>query len=382
MEHTPRTVGLGIAAALALSLGCGTAPEPASQGAPQPIISGDDSKDKQFPTVVGLLLDAYGIDQMNPNPLMPKCVRGNGVCTGSLIREDVILTASHCVVNLLKQIMDPSCQKDPEAPKYTFEVDLIGAARGMRVTGTVKAVAHPNFAPTMCTNPPTVDRWNDIALVFLKDPVKGVPIQKIAKPADAPTLLKEGSKVRIVGYGKSKIDDDMTAGTQRWGTATLAKVGDYEIQAGQLGEQQACQGDSGGPVLANPDGTPDEMVQIGVASRLRTLKCASIWDLFNPPKCENGVFYTRVDAFYDWIQQTIEKERPIPVTDDMRKPDAPDLAAAEEPDLAQPTEEMPPPPPDENGCKCSVGGHGAVPASPLLLLGGLLLARLARRRRR
>lgn len=379
MKHT---AGLGIAA-LALSLGCGTVPEPTVEGSSQPIINGADSMDKQFPTVTGLLLDAYGVDQMNPNPLMPKCVRGLGACTGTLIREDVILTASHCVVNLLKQFKDPSCQKDPDPPKYSFEVDLIGAARGMRVTATAKAVAHPMFAPTTtCMGAPTVDRWNDVALVFLKDPIKGVPLQKIAKPGESDTLLKEGSKVRIVGYGKSKVDDDMSAGTQRWGTATLVKVGQYEIQAGQMGEQQACQGDSGGPVFANPDGPPEDMVQIGVASRLRTAKCPSILDIFNPPKCENGVFYTRVDAFYDWIQQTIEKERPATGSEDMRKPDAPDMAQppVDSPDLAS-GEDPNQPPPEDKGCKCSVGGRGSAPVTPLLLFGAVLLGRLRRRRR-
>jgi len=379
-----RIIAHGIAAALLLSLGCGTPQELDSDETGHPIISGQDSTDKQFPTVVGLLLDAYGLDQMNP--LAGKCIRGAGVCSATLIRPDVILTAAHCVTNLLKSLTDPSCQKDPEPPKYTFEVDLIGAAKAMRVTATAKAVAHPMFAPnTMCTNPPTVNRWNDIALVFLKDPIKGAPIQKIASPAEAATLLKEGNKVRIVGYGKSKIDDDKTAGMQRFGTATLVKVGDYELQAGQMGEQQACQGDSGGPVLANPDGKTDEMVQIGVASRLRTQRCPSILDILNPPKCENGVFYTRVDAFYDWIQQTIDKERSKPPVDidDMQPPapsQTPDLGSGEAPDLASPAG-TPPSDGKGSGCKCDMGGHAAAPSAPLLMLAGALLARLRRRRR-
>ena len=393
MPRIPYVATLGSFAPLflSLSLGCGTPSEPAvagsaSQQAQQPIINGDDSKDKQFPTVAGLLLDAYGVDPMSPNPLMPKCMRASGVCTGTLIREDVILTASHCVVNLLKQLPDPTCQKDPDPPQFTLEVDLIGAARGKRVAGSIKAVAHPMFGPTMCTNPPSVDRWNDIALVFLKRSVKGVPLQKIASPAEAPSLLKEGNKVRIVGYGKSKLDDNMSAGTQRWGTATLVKVGPYEIQGGQVGEQQACQGDSGGPVLANPDGRPEDMVQIGVASRLRTTSCPSIWTLFNPPKCENGVFYTRIDPYYDWIKEQLAKETPAPAEEeDMLKPEPVDMARPETPtptpDLAMTGEE--PLPPEEKGCQCNVGsGSASVPAAPLALLAGLLFARLGRRRRR
>lgn len=361
----------------ALTLGCGTAADPV-EPARRPIIGGADSTQGQFPTVVGLLLDAYTIDPKSPNPLMPGCVRATGACTGTLIREDVILTASHCVTNLLKELMDPSCQKDPEPPRYTFEVDLLGAARGMRVTATAKAVAHPMFAPSMCTEPPAVSQWNDVALVFLKHPIQGVPLQKLARPADAPALLREGSKVRIVGYGKSKVDDDKTAGVQRFGAATLVKVGDTELQAGQMAEQQACQGDSGGPVFANPDGAPDELVQIGVASRLRTLHCPSIWDLLSPPRCENGVFYTRVDAYYDWIQKTIT-EHPMPAAEDLRAPEpAPDLLGAAA-DLMGGDGMTP----DGGGCRCDVsrGGHGTPAAAPLLLF-GMLFGRLLRRRLR
>lgn len=373
----------GLTATLVLALGCGTPEEAAPLS--QPIINGTNSIAGQFPTVLGLLLDAYGVDPKSPNKLNPQCIRGLGACTGTLIREDVILTASHCVVNLLKSLPDPTCQKDPEPPKYSFEVDLIAAAKAMRVTATVKAVAHPMFNPNgTCMGAPTVAQWNDVALVFLRDPIKGVPLQKLARPSDAATLLKEGSKVAVVGYGKSKIDDDTSAGTQRFGTATLVKVGANEIQAGQLGEQQACQGDSGGPVFANPGGTPDQLVQIGVASRLRTPKCPSILDLFNPPKCENGVFYTRVDAYYDWIEQTIDKERPTPTTPDMSGPGSPDLATGgDTPDLGGGT----PPPEDKGGgCKCDVGRGATTSTSnttPLLtggLLGGLLLLRRLRRR--
>lgn len=377
---TRPSLRLGVGLGLALLGGCGPIEEPAAPAAAQrdqPIIGGADSTQGQFPTVVGLLLDALTID--SSVPLMPKCVHATGACTGTLIREDVILTASHCVSNLLKDLKAPGCDSTLAPPQYSFEVDLIGAARGMRVVATAKAFAHPMFAPSMCTEPPSVSKWNDIALVFLKDPVKGVPLQKLARPADAAALLKEGSKVRIVGYGKSKIDDDKTAGVQRVGTATLVKVGDSEIQAGQMGEQQACQGDSGGPVFANPDGPPDQLVQIGVASRLRTAKCPGLLDIFNPPKCENGVFYTRLDPYYEWIQQTIEKERPTPMeTRDMRGTDAPDLGG-EAPDLA-PGEE---PPPEDKGCKCSVGrGAAGSPSTPGLLAGLAFGALLVRRRLR
>src|SRR5207244_2878089 len=100
----------------------------------------------QFPTVVGLLVDAYTIDPKSPNPLKPQCIEAAGACTGTVIRSNVILTAAHCVTNLLKgAIMDPTCQHDPKPPKYTFETDLIAAAKAMRVIDTAKIVVHPKF---------------------------------------------------------------------------------------------------------------------------------------------------------------------------------------------------------------------------------------------
>jgi MYXO-CTERM domain-containing protein len=377
------------ALAVAATLSCGAPPaeeghEPETQPGAQPgvktapIINGADAMPGQFPTVVGLLLDAYAPDlEMISNPL--KCKRGAGICTGTLIRSDVILTAAHCVTNLLKGQMGIDCPNDPEPPKYTQEVNLIAAAQGGKMIQTKKIVVHPKFAPVMCVNPPSVSNWNDIALVFLEKPMSGAVLQKLPTPAEAGQLLKEGGTVGMVGYGKSKTDDDKSAGTQRFGTAVLRKVGTNEIQIAQMGEtQQACQGDSGGPVFANFDKPVAERYQIGVASRLRTQRCPGLLDILNPPKCENGVFYTRVDAYLDWIQKTIETERPNPPEEDMAKPEVADMASAGEADMADGEPEMM----NKKGCSCDMGqkdrsGAGAG-AGVALLLAGLV----ARRRRR
>lgn len=342
---------------------CGAPEAPADPArVTQPIINGTNSTDGQFPTVVGLLVDAYAIDQQGGVPF--KCKRGSGACTGTMIREDVILTAAHCVTNLLKNQQGVDCPNDVDPPKYTFKVDLIAEARAGQVVATRKVVTHPMFAPQGCVEPPGPQQWNDIALVFLKDPVKGAKLQRLPTPQDAATLVREGVKTRIVGYGKSITDQDTTAGQQRNGTATLVKAGATEIQVGQANEQQACQGDSGGPVFSNPDGTWDQQVQLGVVSRLRTLRCPSLADLLNPPKCENGALYTRIDPYLDWINKTIADESPQPT-----------------PDMAGGADMSDGPGTPKGGCSCQVDGAGAAGgATPGLVLAAL--AWLGARRRR
>ena len=96
------------------------------------------------------------------------------------------------------------------------------------------------------------------------------------------------------------------------------------------------------------------------------------------------MFYTRVDPYYDWIQQTIEKERPTPVGQDMAQPQpTPDMATdpgnPDNIDLA-PVDTQPPA--GQGGCKCDVGGaRGGSAPGAALLPGGLLLLRLRPRRR-
>ncbi|MCS6914553.1 MAG: trypsin-like serine protease [Myxococcales bacterium] len=376
-------------ATLALTLAaCGPLPDPLPERSQRPIIGGRESRPGQFPTVAGLLLEAFTPD-LEDISIPLKCVRGTGLCTATLIRQDVLLTAAHCVTNLFKNVPDIDCPGDPSPPKYTFEPNLVAAVRGGRVVPTEKVVIHPMFAPTPCTDPPDVSRWNDIALVFLSRSLQGVPLQRIARPAEARELLREGTRVGLVGYGKSKVDDNMSDGLQRYGTATLQRVGSHELQVSRQGEQQACQGDSGGPVLANPDAPAAEQVQIGVASRLRTLRCPSLLDLFNPPRCENGVFYTRVDAYADWIQATINKERPTPAPPmeedpDSEEPDDPTFPDDTEDPTDSASDRQRPNTTGQGGCQSCNASHSPSPspvALSLLLLGLVSLRRLSARRR-
>ncbi|KAL8222154.1 UNVERIFIED_CONTAM: hypothetical protein K2H54_075035 [Gekko kuhli] len=171
-------------------------------------------------------------------------------CGGSLIHENVVVTAAHCVVNLL----------DPELVKNLIvtvgEFDLRRTDKGEQNIPVSKIILHPAFSRFGRMN-------SDIALLYLKYSVKyGHEVQPICLPHKEDTF-EEGTLCVVSGWGKvseagalSNILQevalpiiDSRSCSELLEAMNLPPMGSSMLCAGfPDGGKDACQGDSGGPL--------------------------------------------------------------------------------------------------------------------------------------
>jgi hypothetical protein len=162
------------------------------------------------------------------------------ICSGTLIAQDLVLTAAHCV-------MRPA--------GYT----IISVDRGFRQrrTQVIAATMHPDFVPgTTPEDQPGVD----LALLKLEAPLGAdyVPLD----PRGAGSI-DTGAVVDIAGFGVVAENRRDTARTLR--LAHLVSIGSLQVanrvtvvadrrRMAETSGAGACLGDSGGPILVGGSG--------------------------------------------------------------------------------------------------------------------------------
>jgi secreted trypsin-like serine protease len=213
----------------------------------------------------------------------------DGMCSGTLVAQDVVLTAGHCI----------------DIRPYEVIVDTIdyAASGGERIAVTWSR-AYPKW-----------EQRYDVGVLMLAHRATVAKPRIVTSACTARALVDIGTEVQIAGFGlaTAAANDNNT----RLREATVPIIDPTcsldpacnpaisphgEFMAGGHGAD-SCFGDSGGPVyLDTKDGHGHALV--GVVSRGLALPAAP---------CGNGGVYVRVDKVISWIQsvtgRTLQKTR-------------------------------------------------------------------------
>ncbi|UOF01252.1 S1 family peptidase [Bdellovibrio reynosensis] len=239
----------------------------------------------------------------------------NAICTGSIIAENYILTAAHCV------------QTKPSKLKLVFglNIDEVMATREPDVlqmyTRTVTHIQiHKNWKPEEQETKET--DWGDIAILkfsgALPPGFKAVPMLK------DDSIIRRGLSVMVAGYGVSLVhaepvearkvknleeameygevicDDDLKNclqiemsgdGELRETQAPVGSVQETEFRLDESKGHGTCSGDSGGPAYVKVNG---QLFLAGITSRGSIL-------------CDTTGVYTNVATYVPWVTEVLKK---------------------------------------------------------------------------
>jgi secreted trypsin-like serine protease len=205
------------------------------------------SPDKAPSRIIGKIIQGTPVSPKN-SPVIKVRLRsqaGRGLCTGSLITTNVVLTAWHCVSGR------------PEDSTVEFN------GREIAVN---KVITHPGLQLDDAKGV----IFNDLALLFLKSRVRAttLPIVRSVK-------VKKGNEVVIAGFGR---DQNGITGFLNVGTILIDEVTPNHVvtffEDGK-GESNSCNGDSGGPALLRVRSSSggSTLGVVGVVSTGSTTQC-------------------------------------------------------------------------------------------------------------
>lgn len=247
----------------AFALACGPAEEGASVAQITAAIEGG-TPDLEHPAVFRVLLRDGGV---------------NGLCTGSLLSPNLVLTARHCISPTVDQVR---CGEAPFGEVFAADRLLLANDQQPRLTSTWRSVLEvriPEGTSDVC--------GADVALIILQDEVSPSEVTPAVPRLDSP--IAEGEIYTAVGYGFNGDEEDPDS------LGVRLRLGDLRVAcaAGTCaegvasnefrGETGVCGGDSGGPAV-DADG-----LVAGVVSR-------------GSDPCETPV-YADVFSWSEWLRE-------------------------------------------------------------------------------
>lgn len=241
----------------------------AAASEPAPIIGGTETTVGQYPTVVALTV-------------------GSGICTGTLIHREWVLTAAHCLTPSVVQLPSQDAVTE-DLRVHVGTVDLQQSAG--EVYRASDTIPKPGFSIGSLGR-------NDIGLVKLAQPITTMaPTPVNLDPARAPV----GTTVTMVGFGATDPEGLGTLGVEfvlegRTSVSCAPYGGSDEdlLCFSQVDAKGKCRGDSGGPSLARIDGA---LAIVGVTS-------------FGDPQCAQFGVDTRTDIEREFIEVHIPELEP------------------------------------------------------------------------
>jgi secreted trypsin-like serine protease len=197
---------------------------------------------------------------------------GEALCTGTVISNDTILTAAHCV------------DKETESLVIVFDTK-INLIKKSNLRSAETFVHHPAWIRSS-------KRIGDLALIYFHG---GLPNgYRPVTLADAGFQLNVGDKITMLGYGVTSGRKNSGSGLLRQANSSIiGKQSDSQIITDGR-KSSVCFGDSGGPAFIR---IGNQYIQWGIASSVMN------------KACNEYSIHTSIMEYRNWINSTINKLR-------------------------------------------------------------------------
>lgn len=220
-------------------------------------------------------------------------------CSGVLVRPDLVMTAGHCLdgqdATLLElHLGDQTLSQGP--------------GRILAFTGVAVHPAHRiNWSPAAPHSRQSAASANDVGVIQLAEPVKGVPVLALAG-AEPPV----GTPVQAFGHGMTKEGefadapkrlDYQVIGDDRCVQALGTLVDAGSVLCAMPTAEPTCAGDSGGPLVRRTERGPELVGLVSFGSEVLLKPCGDR---------DNPTGFADVTALRPWLDQPQFVLAPLP----------------------------------------------------------------------
>ncbi len=265
-----------------------------ADGGDQDFVVGGTTVQASDPIASSTVLIVGESEQTNPktgkpviDPKTGQPQLGTYICSGSIIAQDMIVSAAHCVAENIQYPTDPS----KIIVIFGTKLPMSGANQIDASSPEIHKISGYKYDPQWTGTQTSLNGpdAHDLSVIRFEGslPAGYAP----ATMLDSRTDLVQGEKVTIAGYGITSPNDQTgaSAGTLRKVTLTLGGAyGQTEEQVKDTRTKGSCNGDSGGPAFVTVNG---QLYLWGATSR-------------GAQSCATETIYTDIRDFSDFISES------------------------------------------------------------------------------